>query len=78
MGVKWVDLPQVDKLLQGFVNEDEADQCSKGLLCEPCDVAHQGAGVRGNQEQTKQGRPQADAGPQRQVGQVVVPGATFT
>lgn len=77
MGVERVDLPQVEELLQGFVNEDEADEGSEGLLCEPCDVAHQRAGVRGNQEQTQQGRPQADAGPQRQVGQVVVPDATF-
>lgn len=76
MGVEGVDLPQVDQLLQGFVNKDEADEGSEGLLCEPRDVAHQRAGVRGNQDQTQQGRPQADAGPQRQVGQAVVPGGT--
>lgn len=78
MAVKRVDLPQVEELFQGFVNEDEADESSKGLLCEPCDVAHQRAGIRGNQEQTQQGRPQANAGPQRQVRQVVLPGMTFT
>lgn len=74
VGVKRVDLPQVEELLQGFVNENEADEGREGLLCEPGDVAHQRAGIRGNQEQTEQGRPQADAGPQRQVGQVVVSG----
>lgn len=77
VGVKRIDLPQVEELLQGFVNEDEADEGSKRLLCEPCNVAHQRACVRGNQEQTQEGRPQADAGPQGQVGEVVVPGATF-
>jgi len=72
--VDGVQLPQVDQLLQRLVDEDEADEGGEGLLGEAGDVAHQGAGVRGHQQQTQQGRPQADAGPQGQVGQVVVPG----
>lgn len=71
--IKWVDFSQVAEFLQGFVDKDEANEGSEGLLCEPSDVAHQRACVRGNQEQTQQGRPQADAGPQWQIGQAVVP-----
>lgn len=63
----------MDELLQGLVDEDEADEGGKGLFCEPSDVAHQRAGISGNQQQTKHSRPQADASPQRQIGKVVVP-----
>lgn len=71
--IEGVNFSQVEELLQGFVDEDEADEGSKGLLCEPSDVAHQRACICGNQEQTQQGCPQADASPQWQIGQVVVP-----
>lgn len=73
MRVEGVHFSQVEELLQGFVNEDETDEGSKGLLCEPSDVAHQGACVRGNQEQTQQSCPETDASPQGQIGQIVVP-----
>ena len=76
-GVVRVDrevLPQVEELLQGLVDEDDADERRKGLLREAGDVAHQRAGVRGHQHQAEEGRPQPDAGPQREVGQAVVPG----
>lgn len=71
--IEGVDFSQVKELLQGLIDEDEADEGGKGLLCEPSDVAHQRASISGNQHQTQQGRPQADASPQRQIGQVVVP-----
>lgn len=71
--VDGVDFSQVDKLLQGLVDENEADEGCKGLLCEACDVTHQGAGICGHQHQTHEGRPQANTGPQRQVRQVIVP-----
>ncbi len=63
----------MEELLQCLVDEDEADERGKCLLREASDVAHQRTGVGGNQHQTQQGRPQADASPQRQIGQVVVP-----
>ena len=66
-------LAQVEELLQGLVDEDDADERGEGLLREAGDVAHQRAGVRGHQHQAEEGRPQADAGPQREVGQAVVP-----
>lgn len=71
--IEGVVFTQFEELLQGLVDEDEADKGGKGLLCEPSDVAHQRAGICGNQNQTQQGRPQADASPQRQIRQVVVP-----
>lgn len=72
MCVEGIDFSHVEELLQGFVDEDEADEGSEGLLCEASDVAHQRACISGNQEQTEQGRPKADAGPQREIGQIVV------
>lgn len=73
MRIEGVVFTQFEELLQGLVDEDEADKGGKGLLCETSDVAHQRAGICGNQNQTQQGRPQADASPQRQIRQVVVP-----
>lgn len=55
--VERVELSQVEKLFQGLINEDEADESSEGLLCESSDVTHQGARVSGNQHQAQQGRP---------------------
>lgn len=75
MHVDGVVLSEVEKLLQSLIDEDDADQSSKGFLCEASDVADQRTGVRGHQEQTQEGRPQTDAGPQGQVGQLVVTGA---
>lgn len=76
MGVEGVNFSQVEEFLQGFVDEDEADERCESLLCEAGDVADQRACVCGHQDQTQQGCPQADASPQRQVGQSVVPGVT--
>lgn len=64
MCIEGVDFSQVEELLQSLVDEDEADEGSKGLLGKPSNVAHQRAGICGNQYQTQQGRPQADASPQ--------------
>lgn len=66
--VEGVVVPQVDELLQGLVNEDDANERGKGLLGEARDVTHQGAGVGGHQDDTEDSRPQANAGPQRQIG----------
>lgn len=62
--VERVEFSQVEQFLQGLVDEDEADEGGEGFLCESSDVAHQRASICGNQQQTQQGRPQADAGPQ--------------
>lgn len=64
---------QVDQFLQRLVDEDDADQCGKSFLGEASDVTHQRAGVCGHQQETEEGRPQADAGPQREVGEAVLP-----
>lgn len=65
--------PQVDQLLQGLVDEDDADEGGERLLCEARDVADERAGIRGHQQDAEEGRPQADAGPQGEVGEAVVP-----
>ena len=57
-------MSQVDKFLQSFVDEDDADEASKGLFSEAGDIADQGAGICGNQYEAEEGCPQANAGPQ--------------
>ena len=52
MHVDRVVLSQVKELLQSLIDEDDADECSEGLLCESGDVADQGASIRGHQNQT--------------------------
>ena len=46
--VDGVVFPQVDELLQGLVDEDDADERGEGLLCEAGDVTDQGAGICGH------------------------------
>lgn len=70
--VDGVNLPEVDQLLQRLVDEDDADESGEGFLGEARDVADQRAGVGGDQQQAEEGRPEADTGPQGQVGQAVV------
>lgn len=41
---------QVDQLLQGLVDEDDADESSESFLSEACDVADKRAGIRGHQQ----------------------------
>lgn len=67
---------QVQQLLQRLVDEDDTDERGERLLGEARDVADERAGVGGHQQQAEEGRPQADAGPQREVGEAVLPGGT--
>lgn len=67
-------VPQVAQLLQGLVDEDDADEGGEGLLGEAGDVAHQAAGVRGHQHHAEERGPEPDARPQGQVGERVFPG----
>lgn len=55
---------QMKQLLQSFIDENDADERSKGLFCETGDIADQGASVGRHQNQTQKGCPQADAGSQ--------------
>lgn len=66
-------LPQVEKLLQGFINKYDTYEWGEGFLCEPRDVTHKGTGVGRDQEDTEEGCPQTDTGPQGQIGQAVLP-----
>lgn len=69
---------QVEQLLQSLIDEDDADQSGERFLGEACDVTDERAGVRGDQQQTEEGRPQADAGPQGEVREAVLPERTRT
>lgn len=69
-----VGLSQVTQLLQSLVDEDDADEGGEGFFGEAGDVAHQTAGVGGHQHYAEEGSPQPDAGPQREIGERVLPG----
>lgn len=72
LGVYGVVVTQLYHLLERVVDEDEADESREALLCEAREVLHQEAGVRGDQHQTEQARPQADPQPELQVVEPVV------
>lgn len=74
MHVDRVMLSQVKQLLQSLIDEDDADERGEGLFREAGDVADQGASIGRHQKQTQKGRPKANAGPQRKVGQAVITG----
>lgn len=62
--VEGVILFQVDELLQGLIDENDADEGGEGFLREPGDVTHEGARIGGHQQDAEESRPQADASPQ--------------
>lgn len=61
-------LSQVEKFLQGLVDEDDADERGEGFLCKTCDVANEGTGVCGHQHDAEESCPQTDTGSQGQIG----------
>lgn len=67
--------PQVNQLLQGLIDEDDADQRRKSLFSEACDVTDKRAGICGHQQQTEEGCPQSDTAPQGEVGEAIFPEA---
>ena len=46
--------------MEWFKDEDEGDETWETLLCESCEVPHQGAGVRGNQDDAEDHGPDTD------------------
>lgn len=71
--IKGIVFPQVDDFLQGLIDENDADEWGKGFLCKTCDVANEGTGICGHQQNTEESCPQADTGPQWQIGQAILP-----
>lgn len=63
---------QLYHLFESVVDEDKADESREALFCEAREVLHQEAGVRGDEHQTEQARPQADPQPELQVVKPVV------
>lgn len=71
--INGVMMPQVEQLLQSLVDENDADQRCESFLGEARDVTDKRTGIRGHQQQTEEGRPQANAGPQGEVGEAILP-----
>lgn len=72
LGVYGVVVAQVYHLFERVVDEDKADEGGEALLREAREVLHQEAGVRGDQHQAEQARPQADPQPELEVVKAVV------
>ena len=64
---------ELQHLLEGVVDEDEADEAGEALLGEAGEVLHQEAGVSGHQHQAEERRPKADPQPELEVVEGVVP-----
>jgi hypothetical protein len=71
--VDGVGLCQVDQLFYGFIDEDDTNQGGKRFLGEAGNVADEGAGIRGHQDDAQEGSPQPDESPQGQVRKGIVP-----
>lgn len=72
VGVYGVVVAQLDHLLESVVDEDEADEGGEAFLGEAREVLHQEAGVRGDQHQAEETRPEADPQAELEVVEAVV------
>lgn len=63
---------QLQHLLEGVVDEDEADEAGEALLRESGEVLDQVTGVGGHERQTEERRPQTDPQPELQVVERIV------
>lgn len=64
---------QAQHLLQGVVDEDQADESTEAFLGEAGEVLHQVARFGGHQDQAEKGHPEPDPEAKLQVVQAVVP-----
>lgn len=62
--VEGIVVSQVEKFLQGLVDEDDADERGEGFLCKTRDVTYEGTGVCSHQHDTEEGSPQTNTGSQ--------------
>lgn len=72
LGVYGIEVAQLYHLLESVVDEDEADESGEALFCEAREVLHQEAGVRGDENQAEQARPQSNPQPELEVVEPVV------
>lgn len=72
LGVYGIEVAQLYHLLESVVDEDEADESREALFCEAREVLHQEAGVRGDENQAEQARPQSNPQPELEVVEPVV------
>lgn len=73
-GVDGVMVGELQHLLEGIIDEDEADERREAFLREAGEVLDQEAGVCGDQDQGQEGRPQANPQSEFQVVKAVVSG----
>lgn len=71
--VDGVVVSQLQHLLEGVIDEDEAYETGEALLGEAGEVLHQEAGIGGHQDQAEERRPQADPQTELQIIKRVVP-----
>lgn len=70
--VDGVVMRKFQHLLEGVVDEDEADERGKAFFCEACKVLHQETGICGHQQQEEESWPQANPQPELQVVKVII------
>ena len=63
MHVDWIGFTELKQLLQGFVDENDANERSKGFLSKARDVADQGTRVGGHENDAECCGPEPNAGP---------------
>lgn len=68
-----VVVSQLQHLLEGVIDEDEAYETGEALLGEAGEVLHQEAGIGGHQHQAEERRPQADPQAELQIIKLIVP-----
>lgn len=68
-----VVVSQLQHLLEGVIDEDEAYETGEALLGEAGEVLHQEAGIGGHQDQAEERRPQADPQTELQIIKLIVP-----
>lgn len=65
---------QAQHLLQGVVDEYQADECAEAFLGEAGEVPHQVTGLSGHQHYAKKGHPEPNPEAELQIVQAVIPG----
>lgn len=71
--VDGVSLRQVNQLFYRFIDENNANQGGKCFFGEAGNVADEGTGVSGHENNTQEGSPQPDTGSQGEVREGIVP-----
>jgi len=72
MKIDGVFMFNLERLLEGFVDENQRDKAGETLFRKARDVANQGAEVEGDDQKDEQGGPEADPHTERHKVPVLV------